>query len=82
MDQSKFNFFLTLELGFDTNGSNKISWFVLVASTNPPNKSLGSVFSVSGPNKSNKLSCFDVTGSSSIEIDEKFNNSPSLGFFD
>lgn len=62
---------------------NKISLVVLVASTNPPNKSLDSVFSDSDPNKSNKLSCFVTTGSSSsIETDEKFNNSPSLGSFD
>jgi len=49
--------------------------------TNPPNKSLGSVFSDSDPNKSNKFSFFDITGSSSNETDEKFNNNPSLGFF-
>lgn len=70
----------TLELVFEINGSNNISLFVFVASTKPPNKSLDSVFSDSGPSKSNKLSCFDVTsGSSSIETDEKFNKSPSLG---
>jgi len=56
--------------------------FVFEAFTNPPNKSLDSVFSDSDPNKSNKLSGFDVTGSSSIETDEKFNNRPSLGLFD
>jgi len=72
---------LTFEFVFETNGSNKISLFVFEAFTNPPNKSLGSVFSDSGPNKSNKLSGFDVTGSSSIETDEKFNNRPSLGLF-
>lgn len=73
---------LTFELVFETNGSNKISLFVFVASTNPPNKSLDSVFTDSFPNKSNKLFCFDVIGSSSIETDEKFNNSPSLGLLD
>jgi len=55
--------------------------FVTEAFTNPPNKSLDSVFSDSGPNKSKKLSGFDVTSSSSIETDEKFNNKPSLGLF-
>lgn len=73
---------LTFEFVFETNGSNKISLFVFEAFTNPPNKSLDSVFSDSGPNKSNKLSGFDATGSSSIETDEKFNNRPSLGLFD
>jgi len=56
--------------------------FVFEAFTNPPNKSLDSVFSDSGPNKSNKLSGFDVLSSSSIETDKKFNNRPSLGLFD
>lgn len=55
---------------------------MFVASTNPPNKSLGSVFSDSVPNKSNKLSCFGGIGSSSIETDEKFSNSPSLSLLD
>jgi len=73
---------LTFEFVFETNGSNKISLFVFEAFTNPPNKSLDSVFSDSGPNKSNKLSGFDVTGSSSIETDEKFNNRSSIGLFD
>lgn len=73
--------FLTLELGFEINGLNKISLFVFVALTNPPNKSLDSVFSDSDPNKSNKLSCFVLTGSSSIETDERFNNRSSLGLF-
>jgi len=82
---NKFNvisILLTFEFVFETNGSNKISLFVFEAFTNPPNKSLDSVFSDSGPNKSNKLSGFDVTGSLSIETDEKFNNRPSLGLFD
>lgn len=73
---------LTFGLVLETNGSNKISLVVLVALTNPPNKSFDSVFSDSDPNKSNKLSFFGVTDSSSNEIDEKFNNNPSLGLFD
>lgn len=55
---------------------------MFVASTNPPNKSFGSVFSDSVPNKSNKLSSFEGIGSSSIETDEKFSKSPSLGLLD
>jgi len=54
---------------------------VFEAFTNPPNKSLDSVFSDSDPNKSNKLSDFNVSGSSFIEIDDKFNNRPSFGLF-
>jgi len=72
---------LTFKFVFETNGSKKISLFVFEAFTNPPNKSLDSVFLDSDPNKSNKLSDFNVSGSSSIEIDDKFNNRPSLGLF-
>jgi len=73
---------LTFKFVFETNGSNKISLLVFEAFTNPPNKSLDSVFSDSDPNKSNKLSDFNVSDSSSIEIDDKFNNRPSFGLFD
>lgn len=74
---------LTFETDFVTNASNKISLFVLVALTKTPNISLDSVFSDSGLNKSKKLSGFDIIiGSSSIETDDKFNNSPSLDLFD
>lgn len=73
----------TLELIFEANELNRTPLFVFDASTKPPNKSFGSVFSDSDPNKSNKLFCFDVTnGSSSIETDDKFNNNPSLDLFD
>lgn len=73
---------LTFKFVFETNGSNKISLLAFEALTNPPNKSLDSVFSDSDPNKSNKLSDVNVSDSSSIEIDDKFNNKPSFGLFD